>query len=303
MNFPPAEDRWGDLGMRRINPARGSGRKARRQAEGTVKMSNGRAKLTIALLAITVLPSVIYAQVAAPVSPAMNQEATNVSRVPDFSGPWAVTGGSPSLDPDDPRGAKPEQLPMTAWSIERMKGVRPPFGAHATFEAVTDPVQKYCDPPGITRLYLYPWNFSLVQTPSVVYILYEFMGYWRPIALGRDHPKDPDATWMGDSIGKYEGDTFVVDTVGFNDKTWIDQIGHPHSDQLHLIERFRLVNKDALEVSLTFDDPKAYTRSFTTTRVFKRSASPMEETVCSLTEMQNFDDEVMKTTTQTPKKK
>jgi hypothetical protein len=265
-------------------------------------MSNCQAKLKIALLAITVLPSVVYAQTAAPASSAKKQESANVSRVPDFSGPWAITGGVPSFDPSDPRGAKPDQLPMTPWAIERFKAARPPFGANATFEAVNDPVQKYCDPPGITRLYLYPWNFSLVQTPGVVYILYEFMGYWRPIALGRDHPKDPDATWMGDSIGKYEGDTFVVDTIGFNDKTWIDQVGHPHSDQLHLIESFRLVDKDALEVSLTFDDPKAYTKPFTATRVFKRSASPMEETVCSLTEMQNFDDEVMKTTTQTPKK-
>ena len=265
-------------------------------------MSNCQAKLKIALLAITVLPSVVYAQTAAPASSAKKQEAANVTRVPDFSGPWAITGGTPSFDPSDPRGAKPDKLPMTPWAIERFKAARPPFGANATFEAVNDPVQKYCDPPGITRLYLYPWNFSLVQTPGVVYILYEFMGYWRPIALGRDHPKDPDATWMGDSIGKYEGDTFVVDTIGFNDKTWIDQVGHPHSDQLHLIESFRLVDKDALEVSLTFDDPKAYTKPFTATRVFKRSASPMEETVCSLTEMQNFDDEVMKTTTQTPKK-
>ncbi|MBZ5660714.1 MAG: hypothetical protein LAO08_09930 [Acidobacteriia bacterium] len=266
-------------------------------------MPNREAKFKIVLLAIPFFAPVLNAQSVTPSSPAMKQQSSNVSRVPDLTGPWAVPGGSPSLDPDDPRGARPEQLPMTPWAIERMKGVRPPFGAHATFEAVNDPVQKYCDPPGVTRLYLYPWNFSLVQGPGVVYILYEFMGFWRPVALGREHPKDPDLTWMGDSIGKYEGDTFVVDTIGFNDKTWIDQVGHPHSDQLHLIERFRRVNPDSLEVSLTFDDPKAYPKPFTVKRTFKRSMAPMEETVCSLTEMQSFDDEVMKTTTtQTPRK-
>ena len=262
-----------------------------------------RARFGITLITACLFPLLLHAQTALPASAAKKQQASRVSRVPDLSGPWAVKGGSPSLYPDDPKGAKPEQLPMTPWAIEKMKGVRPPFGAHATFEAVNDPVQKYCDPPGITRLYLYPWNFSLVQGPKLVYILYEFMGFWRPIALGREHPKDPDLTWMGDSIGKYEGDTFVVDTIGLNDKTWIDQLGHPHSDQLHLIERFRLVDKDSLEVSLTFEDPKAYPKPFTVKRVFKRSSAPMEETVCSLTEMQSFDDEVMKsTTTQTPRK-
>jgi hypothetical protein len=125
---------------------------------------------------------------------------------------------------------------------------------------------------------------------------------WRPIALDREHPKSPDSTWIGDSIGKYEGETFVIDTVGFNDKTWIDQVGHPHSDALHLIERFRRLDHDTLELSVTFDDPKAYTKSFTGKRVFKRSSSPLEVTPCSLTEMQSFNDEVMKTTTQSPKK-
>jgi len=265
-------------------------------------MFNCRMKLKIALLAISVFPCVLKAQSAAPASPAKMQEATNVSRVPDFSGAWAVASGAASLDPADPRGASPEKLPMTPWALERLRAARPPFGANATYDTVTDPVQKYCDPPGVTRLYLYPWNFSFVQTPSVVYILYEFTGFWRPIALNREHPKDPDSTWMGDSIGRYEGDTFIVDTIGFNDKTWIDQVGHPHSDQLHLTERFRRVDHETLELSLTFDDPKAYTQPFTTKRTFKLSASPLEVTLCSLTEMQSFDDEVMKTTTQTPKK-
>src|ERR1700676_1694154 len=260
-------------------------------------MPNCKTRRIIILLAFSVFSSSLHAQTVAPTSSANKQEGRNVMPVPDFSGPWSVVGGSPSWDPSDPRGGKPDELPRTPWAVARFKAARPPFGANATFDAVNDPVQKYCDPPGITRLYAYPWQFALIQTPGVVYILYEFTGLWRPIWLDREHPKSPDSAWMGDSIGKYEGDVLVIDTVSLNEKTWIDQVGHPHSDALHLIERLRRVDQDTLEVSVTFDDPKAYTNAFTGKRTFKRSSSPMEVTVCSLTEMQSFDDEVMKTPT------
>jgi hypothetical protein len=187
-------------------------------------------------------------------------------------------------------------------SRQKLEAARPPFGANVTYDNVTDPVQKYCDPPGITRLYLYPYEFMFIPTPGTVYILYEFSRVWRAIPLNKDHPKDPDATWMGDSVGKYERDTLVIDTVGFNDKTWIDQIGHPHSDALHLVERLRRVNQDTLEVEVTFDDPKAYEKPFSTKRTFTRSTSPLTEAFCSLSEMQAFQDEVMKPTVQAPKK-
>ena len=274
---------------------------ARRQTKGIVEMPNSRMRLIIALLAISVFPFALHAQAAAPGSPAKKQNTSSVSRVPDFSGAWAIPGGA-SYDPDDPRGNTLEKLPMTPWALAKLRAARPGFGANATFEAVNDPVQKFCDPPGVTRMWMYPWNFSFIQTPDVVYILYEWMGFWRPVALNRKHPKSPDSTWMGDAIGWYEGDEFVVDTVGFNDKTWLDQVGHPHSDQLHLIERFRRVDHDTLEITLTFDDPKAYKQPFTSKRTFKFSTAPAEVTHCSVTEMQSFDDEVMKTTTQTPKK-
>ncbi|SRR5258708_3223176 len=265
-------------------------------------MFDYKTKLILVPLGMFIFSPALRTQTPTPASSARQQEAGSAAQPPDLSGPWSVQGGSPSWDPSDPRGAKPEQLPMTPWAMEKFKAARPPFGAHATFDAVNDPVQKYCDPPGITRLYLYPWQFSVVKTRGLVYIVYEFPGLWRPIALDREHPKNPDSTWMGDSIGKYEGDSLVIDTIGLSDKTWIDQVGHPHSDALHLIERFRRLDADTLELSMTFDDPKAYTKSFTTKRVFKRSSSPLELTLCSVSEMQSFDDEVMKSTIQTPKK-
>jgi len=266
-------------------------------------MTQHKSSLALVLLVTSLYLPALHAQTAAPAASAKQQESSVLTNVPDFSGVWAVQGGSPSWDPADPHGAQPEQLPMTPWAMEKFKTARPPFGAHGTFEAVNDPVQKYCDPPGITRLYLYPWQFSLVQTPSTVFMIYEFPDVWRPVALDRGHPKDPDSTWIGDSIGKYEGDTFVIDTVGLNDKTWIDQVGHPHSDALHLVERFRRLDHDSLELSITFDDPKAYTKPFTGKRVFKRSSAPLEVTPCSLTEMESFNEEVMKSTTTQPPKK
>ena len=77
---------------------------------------------------------------------------------------------------------------------------------------------------------------------------------------GRDLPKDPDPSWYGYSVGKWDGDTLVVDTIGFNNKSWIDGNGHPHSDEMHVVERYRRVDHDTLELTMTIDDPKAYTK-------------------------------------------
>jgi hypothetical protein len=86
---------------------------------------------------------------------------------------------------------------------------------------------------------------------------------------GRKHPDDLDPSWMGHAVGHYEGDKLVVDTTGFNDKTWLDRIGHPHSDQLHLVERFRRVDRTTLTDDLTIEDAKAYTRPWSTQLIFQ----------------------------------
>jgi hypothetical protein len=120
--------------------------------------------------------------------------------------------------------------------------------------------------------------------------------------MDRDHPKDPDSSWMGDSVGKYEGDTFVIDTIGFNDKTWLDQTGHPHSDALHVVERFRRLDHDKLELSVTIEDPKAYTKTFSATKVYQLTTDPMGETLCAYSEMKEFQENVVDKT-QTPPSK
>jgi hypothetical protein len=86
---------------------------------------------------------------------------------------------------------------------------------------------------------------------------------------GRGHPDGYPSTWMGHSIGKYDGNTLVVDTAAINETTWIDTLGHPHSDALHLVERIRRLSHDTLEIEVTFEDPKAYTRPWTGKKVYQ----------------------------------
>jgi hypothetical protein len=92
-------------------------------------------------------------------------------------------------------------------------------------------------------------------------MVFEYDHFVRQIyADGRKHAEEPVPTWMGDSIGRWEGNTLVVDTVGFNDQTWLDYSGHPHSDALHVVERFQRVDHNTLKIDLAIEDPKAYTK-------------------------------------------
>jgi hypothetical protein len=154
--------------------------------------------------------------------------------------------------------------PMTAWAKDRMKLNKPSFGPNGVADS-NDPVNPTtidavgCFPPGVPRIYLHPFPMEIIQTPGRVLIVYEFNHFVRQIFTdGRKHNTDLGPTWMGDSIGKWEGDTLVADTIGLNDKTWLDRAGHPHSEDLHVVERFRRVDANTLTIDLTLDDPKAY---------------------------------------------
>lgn len=140
---------------------------------------------------------------------------------------------------------------------------------------------------------MYPYEFTIVQTPKMVYILYEFTRIFRLIAMDQEHPKDPDPTWMGDSVGRYEGDTLVIDTIGFNDKTWLDHTGHPHSEALHVVERMRRVDPKTMELEVKVEDPKAYTKSFSGKKYFVPATSPMGEAICVYSEMDSFQKDVI----------
>ena len=105
-----------------------------------------------------------------------------------------------------------------------------------------------------------------VQIPGLIVVLYQGstnMVHRTIFTDGRELPKDPNPSWLGYSVGKWEGDTLVVDSIGFNDKTWLDQMGYPHSESLHVTERFHRKDLGHMEIQITIDDPKMYTKPWT----------------------------------------
>jgi len=169
---------------------------------------------------------------------------------PDLSGIWSpehtfIYDISVSLAPG-------ETLPLQPWAAKLT----------AERQSKDDP-EANCLPTGVPRQAPYPWR--IVQTPTHIFFLFEGnIHSYRQIFMNRaTHPADPDPTWYGDSIGKWDGDTLVVDSVGFNDKFWFDFAGHPHTEQLHVTERFHRTDFGHLEYEATIDDPGAYTKPFT----------------------------------------
>jgi len=105
--------------------------------------------------------------------------------------------------------------------------------------------------------------FKIVQTPGELMVLFEEFNQYRQIFTdGRSLPKDPNPAWFGYSIGKWEGNTFVVESAGFKEGTWLDNGGHPHTDALHITERFRRPNFGTLEMDVAIDDSKAYPKAW-----------------------------------------
>jgi hypothetical protein len=119
-----------------------------------------------------------------------------------------------------------------------------------------------CLPGGIPFAMLIA-PFKMIQTPTEIVVVHEDNNPPRQIYTdGRKLPADPDPSWMGYSVGQWQGDTLVVDTIGFNDKTWLDAMGHPRTESMHLVECYRRIDVGHMEVQLTVDDPKMYTRPF-----------------------------------------
>ena len=158
-----------------------------------------------------------------------------------------------------------DEPPMTPWGQAQFNAAKPSFGPHAFPLAETnDPVYHTCDPLGFPRIFLYPLPMQIVQTPGEVLVLFEYDSLRHPIYTdGRAHDTALGPLWMGDAIGHWEGDALVADTVNFNTKTWLDRMGHPHSEALHIVERIRRVDHDHLVDDITVEDPKAYTKPWT----------------------------------------
>ena len=199
-------------------------------------------------------------------------ERSSVSSTRDLSGIWSGDQNADTFSAIDP--------PLTPWAEAKFRSVKPGYGPHAS--ALSDDPLLDCLPPGVPRILLIPFPMQIVQAPGEMIMLFEYDHYVRHIYTNRGgHLMDLQPTWMGDSIGRWEGATFVVDTVGLTEKSWLDQVGHPHSDQLHVVERIRRIDHDTLEDDLTLDDLKAYTRPWTGKRFFKlRPGWHLMEYIC-----------------------
>jgi hypothetical protein len=194
---------------------------------------------------------------------------------PDLSGIWTRSALAPGWDVKALRasGVFTDQnlsyhmppgasIPFQPWAEALFRERQGHNGAGAPSER--------CLPTGIPEAMLEPPPFKIAQMKGLTIVLFESFGRFRQIHTdGRPAPIDPNPSWWGYSIGKWDNDTFVVDSTGFNDLTWLDKAGHPHSEALHTIERFRRLNVGQLELQVTIDDPKAYTRAWTATIPFR----------------------------------
>jgi hypothetical protein len=176
---------------------------------------------------------------------------------PDLSGIW-----EPNVNRflrDIAIDLKPENVPFQPWAKALFE--QRLDGSHSK----EDP-DANCLPQGVPKIDAAPAPWKIVQTPGFIVIVYEAFNLWRQIFLdGRTLAPDVNPTWMGYSTGKWEGDTLVVDSRGFNGKAWLDQEGRPSTDALHVIERFRRRDLGHMDLQITIDDPKAYTKPWTVT--------------------------------------
>jgi hypothetical protein len=174
---------------------------------------------------------------------------------PDITGLWKPGPGYVSNIAKD---LKPEDVPYQPWAEALYKQRR------AT-DSKDDPTAN-CIVGGVPRSDLVPYPFKILQVPGMTVILYEAVHSYRQIFTdGRPLPADPTPTWFGYSIGSWEGDTFVVKTSGFNDKGWLDNNGRPVTEMLHVTERFHRKDFGHMDVQITIDDSKAYTKPWTIT--------------------------------------
>ena len=212
---------------------------------------------------------------------------------PDLSGVWQTqlesTDGKQnafSVPGDDPRtfsryflnilaDFKPDDLPLRPLAVETMQ---------KNTELKLPGAAARCLPIGLPLMDVFSYSpFKMIQSPGVLVVFYEMDNAHRQIYMdGRKLPFDPQPTWGGYSVGRWEGDTLVVDAAGFNDRTRLDSSGHPHTEQMHLQERFHRRDFGRMDLTVTVDDPAMYTKplSYTVTEVLLPDSDVLE-TVCN----------------------
>jgi hypothetical protein len=185
---------------------------------------------------------------------------------PDLSGVWQGGGPIGDIAQGLPKGETVPLLPAARRILESRLSKEDP--------------EANCLPTGVPRIAPYPWRIVQSAThakASHIFFLFEGnIHTYRQIFMdGRKHPEELDPTWYGHSIGWWEGDTLVIDTVGYNDKFWFDFKGHPHTERLRTVERWTRKSTETLENRITIDDPGAYSKPFTLT--FTATLAPGQE--------------------------
>jgi len=199
----------------------------------------------------------------------MTGPVARVNGKPDLSGVWQV-----EAEPRGPGGLyglgespnskyfrdiladfKPAEVPLTSAGAELLRQHGQPGAFNPTLN---------CLPDGVPHADLLPEPFKIIQTPGEILFLYEVETIFRQVFTdGRALPTDPSPTWLGYSVGHWEGDTLVIDTMGFNASSWLDARGHGHSEDMRVQERFHRRDFGHLEVTVTVTDPKVFTQPIT----------------------------------------
>lgn len=206
----------------------------------------------------------------------------------DLSGIWQLQGGvNLTISSEVP--------PRTPWGEQKFSTLKPSYGPRAIPPALgNDPMGK-CDPLGMPRILFYVTPMEFIQLPNRVLQFFERTRQWREIWTdGRKLPEDPDPRWNGYAVGRWEGDTFVINSVGFDERTWLDHFGNPHSDEMRLEERYHRLDRDNLEMNITLTDPKTYTKPWVGERkIFRLTAQKeLEESPCVPSEEEAFNKRI-----------
>jgi len=258
---PPAEGQGGRGGGRGRGAAANPllGQPAPRLPDGTINLGRLPGELGIWQLPYIQNMGARNIVVGAPPAPARGEAAGRGTR-----GAGGQIGGGEGAGGGGQRGGAATEpwVPFQPWAAAV-------YNYNSLNNSKYDP-EGYCLPPGGPRLYATPYPMEIIQQPELKRIVIIFEGgthVWREIHMdGRPHAKSEaikGQTWLGDSVGHWEGDTLVVDVVGFNEGTWLDYYGHPHTDQMHIVEKYTRPNKGTLHYEATIDDPGAYTKPWT----------------------------------------
>lgn len=189
--------------------------------------------------------------------------------------------------------------PFTDWGQKRADSYKPGEGPRKVSLAdINDPLDG-CDPAGFPRDLLFEFRpFEVVQTSDQVLMVYEYQKIWRIIWTdGRELPKDPEPRWYGYSVGHWEDDnTFVIETVGTDERTWLDNIGNPHSEDMRTEERYHRVDMDTMELTLKIDDPTAYKEPWLALNKFTLHRQPagfdIREMICAPSEAEEYKKQI-----------